>query len=103
LFAYSNYRSLSPQRHGPAVSEIHSRARSTDRRHRSLPARDTAGCRAWKSLVHAIRTVADGDALLHPALTRRLLERFTHGPRPGATPAGFERLTDRELDRGEHG
>jgi len=51
-----------------------------------------------ESLVHAIRTVAEGEALLHPALTRRLLDQFTHGPRPGATPAGFERLTERELE-----
>jgi len=51
-----------------------------------------------ESLVHAIRTVADGEALLHPALTRRLLDQFTHGPPPGATPAGFQRLTEREAD-----
>ena len=50
------------------------------------------------SLVHAIRTVAAGDALLHPTLTRRLLEQFTRGPPPGATPAGYERLTEREVD-----
>lgn len=32
-------------------------------------------------LTHAIRTVAAGDALLHPALTRRLLEQFSRTPR----------------------
>jgi DNA-binding NarL/FixJ family response regulator len=51
-----------------------------------------------ESLVHAIRTVALGEALVHPAMTRRLLDEFTHRPPPGATPAGLERLTDRELE-----
>jgi DNA-binding NarL/FixJ family response regulator len=50
------------------------------------------------SLVHAIRTVAAGEALVHPALTRRLLDQFTHGPPPGATPVALKRLTDRELE-----
>jgi DNA-binding NarL/FixJ family response regulator len=49
-------------------------------------------------LVHAIRTVADGAALLHPVLTRRLLDRFCQGPPPGQRPAVLAGLTDRELD-----
>jgi DNA-binding NarL/FixJ family response regulator len=51
-----------------------------------------------EGLVHAIHTVAAGDALLHPALTRRLLDRFCHGPAPGERPAAVASLTDRELE-----
>jgi DNA-binding NarL/FixJ family response regulator len=49
-------------------------------------------------LITAIRTVAAGDALLDPAVTRRVIEGFT---RPSAVPdAGpeLQRLTERELD-----
>jgi DNA-binding NarL/FixJ family response regulator len=46
-------------------------------------------------LVHAVRVVARGDALLAPALTRRLLERFAAGPGLTECPA-LERLTPRE-------
>jgi DNA-binding NarL/FixJ family response regulator len=48
-------------------------------------------------LAEAVRTVAAGDALLAPAVTRRLVERFVR--RPGPTPAQQQelaRLTDRE-------
>ena len=48
-------------------------------------------------LVHAIRVVARGDAMLAPTLTRRLLERFAQGPRPGRESALLPGLTDREL------
>ncbi len=47
-------------------------------------------------LVHAIRVGARGDAMLAPALTRRLLERFAEGPGPG-DPTGLPPLTEREL------
>ncbi len=46
-------------------------------------------------LVHAVRVVARGDALLAPALTRRLLERFAASPGLTVCPA-LERLTPRE-------
>ena len=49
-------------------------------------------------LADAVRTVAAGDSLLHPALTRRLVERFVQGPPPGGTPALLDGLTDREID-----
>lgn len=50
-------------------------------------------------LVHAVRTVANGDALLDPALTRKLLDEFTRRPAPGAhTPERLSELTDREID-----
>lgn len=50
-------------------------------------------------LVHAVRVVAAGDALVAPAITRRLLEHFTARPRPGArAPDALATLTDRELE-----
>jgi DNA-binding NarL/FixJ family response regulator len=49
-------------------------------------------------LIMAIRTVAAGDALLDPAVTRRVIEGFTRpSPAAGAGPE-LERLTERELD-----
>ena len=50
------------------------------------------------SLVHAIHTVALGEALVHPALTRRLLDQFVRGPAPGVVPEPMGRLTDRERE-----
>ena len=47
-------------------------------------------------LVHAVNVVARGEALLAPAVTRRLLERFTRGPLPGGLPPELDALTDRE-------
>ena len=35
-----------------------------------------------EQLLAAIRTVADGDALLSPAITKRVIEQFTRTPRP---------------------
>jgi DNA-binding NarL/FixJ family response regulator len=50
-------------------------------------------------LVASIRTVATGDALLAPSVTRRLVEQFVRRPPPGAAvPAGLEDLTERELE-----
>lgn len=50
-------------------------------------------------LAAAIRTVADGDALLAPAITRRLIEEHVRGPRPGqAVPAELGELSARELE-----
>jgi DNA-binding NarL/FixJ family response regulator len=50
-------------------------------------------------LVAAIRTVAAGDALLAPTLTRRLIEHFVHRPPPdAAAPRGLDELTERELE-----
>jgi DNA-binding NarL/FixJ family response regulator len=49
-------------------------------------------------LVGGVRTVARGDALLAPALTRRLLERFARLPRPGGRVGPVAGLTDRETD-----
>lgn len=50
-------------------------------------------------LVAAVRTVANGGALLAPSITRRLIGRFTHGlAADTATKARLERLTDRERE-----
>jgi DNA-binding NarL/FixJ family response regulator len=49
-------------------------------------------------LAAAIRTVGDGDALLAPTITRRLIEEFyTHQSTPTAAP-GVAELTPRELE-----
>jgi DNA-binding NarL/FixJ family response regulator len=50
-------------------------------------------------LVAAVRTIAAGDALLAPALVKRLVEDFVRRPAPGVTvPPELEALSDRELD-----
>jgi DNA-binding NarL/FixJ family response regulator len=52
-----------------------------------------------EQLVTAIRTVAAGDALLAPAITRRLIEDYCRGPVPGGSvPREAERLSERELE-----
>jgi DNA-binding NarL/FixJ family response regulator len=48
-------------------------------------------------LVHAVGVVARGDAMLAPALTRRLLERFASQPEPGAA-APLDGVTERERE-----
>ncbi|MCU7723999.1 response regulator transcription factor [Actinoplanes sp. KI2] len=50
-------------------------------------------------LVHAIRVVARGDALLSPGITRRLIADLVGRPRPNATkPQALAALTERERD-----
>ena len=54
-------------------------------------------------LVHAVRVVAAGDALLAPAVTRRLVEDFARRPAAGSRPGevrapGLDRLTPRERE-----
>jgi DNA-binding NarL/FixJ family response regulator len=50
-------------------------------------------------LVDGVRTVAAGDALLAPTITRRLVEEFVRRPRPGqAVPPQLEELTERERE-----
>jgi DNA-binding NarL/FixJ family response regulator len=49
-----------------------------------------------RQLADAVRTVAAGDALLAPSITRRLVEQFVRRPPPGAAPPGLEELTERE-------
>ena len=50
-----------------------------------------------EQLIAAIRTVAAGEALLSPAVTKRVISRFTRAPRP-APPPGLDELTERELE-----
>ncbi len=50
-------------------------------------------------LIDAVRTIAMGDALLAPALVRRLIEDFVNRPAPGThPPAELDELTERERE-----
>lgn len=49
-------------------------------------------------LAHAVRSVAAGDTLLAPAITRRLVEEFCARPAPGRTPAAIAGLSERERE-----
>jgi len=50
-------------------------------------------------LLTAIRIIAAGDALLAPAVTRRLIAEFARRPEPGQQPTGtLEGVTDRERE-----
>lgn len=50
-------------------------------------------------LAEGVRTVAAGDALLAPSITRRLVEEFVRRPPPGqASPAELTILTERERE-----
>ncbi len=52
-----------------------------------------------EQLAGAVRTVAAGDALLAPAITRRLIEDFCRRPPPGVEPlAAAAQLSARELE-----
>jgi DNA-binding NarL/FixJ family response regulator len=52
-----------------------------------------------EQLTNAIRTVAAGDTLLAPTITRRLIEDFCRRPSPSATtPHALNELTPRELE-----
>ena len=51
-----------------------------------------------ESLIAGIRVVADGEALLAPSITRRLIEEFARGGGPAVPPPGLDELTPRELD-----
>ena len=50
-----------------------------------------------EQLIAAIRTVAAGDALLSPAVTKRVIRQFTRIPRP-APPKEVDELTAREYE-----
>jgi DNA-binding NarL/FixJ family response regulator len=55
--------------------------------------------RPLEELLSAIRTVAAGEALLAPSVTRRLIAHFTDGDRaPRRTPHGLAELTERERE-----
>lgn len=52
------------------------------------------------ALVSAVRTVATGDALLAPAVTRRVIEQFVNTPQAPPEPQSdaFGDLSDREVE-----
>lgn len=50
-----------------------------------------------EQLIAAIRTVAAGDALLSPTITKRVIKQFTRIPRP-TPPKEFDELTMREQE-----
>jgi DNA-binding NarL/FixJ family response regulator len=55
--------------------------------------------RPLEELLSAIRTVAAGEALLAPSVTRRLIAHFAHrAPAPSRTPPGLAELTERERE-----
>ncbi|MDQ3823535.1 MAG: response regulator transcription factor [Actinomycetota bacterium] len=52
-----------------------------------------------EELIAAIHTVAAGDALLSPSVTRRVIDRMARQPAPGVPPSRLlEQLTPRERD-----
>lgn len=51
-----------------------------------------------EDLVHAVRAVVQGDTILSPALTKRLLQRFATRPLRGRMPARLSALSERELE-----
>ena len=50
-----------------------------------------------EQLIAAVRTVAAGDALLSPAITKRVISQFTRMARP-EPPKGLDELTSRERE-----
>jgi len=52
-----------------------------------------------EDLIKAIRVVAEGDALLAPSVTKRLIEEFAKRPEPtNKKPKELQTLTDREQE-----
>ncbi len=50
------------------------------------------------ALLAGVRAVADGEALLSPGVTRRLIAEFANKSRPARQPAQLQLLTDRERE-----
>jgi DNA-binding NarL/FixJ family response regulator len=50
-----------------------------------------------EQLIDAIRTVAAGEALLSPTITKRVIQKFVRLPRP-APPKELDELSDREQE-----
>ncbi|MEV0239931.1 response regulator transcription factor [Streptomyces sp. NPDC050674] len=51
-----------------------------------------------EDFLHAVRVAARGDALLAPAITRKLIDRYVHQPPPTRAGSGLEELTSRERE-----
>ncbi len=56
-----------------------------------------------EELIHAVRVIARGDALLAPVITRRLIEEYVQRARPPVTDiTTLDRLTEREREVLQH-
>lgn len=53
---------------------------------------------AAEELLHAVRVIAAGEALLSPSITRRLIEDYARRPAAREQPAALAELTPRELE-----
>ncbi|WP_432073882.1 response regulator [Streptomyces wuyuanensis] len=51
-----------------------------------------------EDLLHAVRVAARGDALLAPAITRRLIDQYVTQPPPTRVGSGLQELTSRERE-----
>ena len=51
-----------------------------------------------EELIAGIRTIADGDSLLSPSVTRRVIDRMAGQPAPAASSKRLDRLTPRERE-----
>jgi DNA-binding NarL/FixJ family response regulator len=51
-----------------------------------------------EDLVRAVRVLAEGDSLLSPNITRRVIEQFCHQPTPHPPPKALDELTPRERE-----
>ncbi|MFE0628476.1 response regulator [Streptomyces sp. NPDC058864] len=51
-----------------------------------------------EDFLHAVRVAARGDALLAPAITRKLIDRYVSQPPDTGTGAALEQLTNRERE-----
>jgi DNA-binding NarL/FixJ family response regulator len=51
-----------------------------------------------EELVHAVRVVANGDALLAPSITRKVIETFIRQPANRSNEVELRRLTERETE-----
>jgi DNA-binding NarL/FixJ family response regulator len=51
-----------------------------------------------EDLVHAVRVLARGDAMLAPAVTRRVIEQFARAPLPTRQNEALNDLSPRELE-----
>ncbi len=51
-----------------------------------------------EELVHAVKVVHEGAALLAPRVTRRLIEHYLTEPAPAAPPPELAELTEREME-----
>jgi DNA-binding NarL/FixJ family response regulator len=51
-----------------------------------------------EDLVAAVRVVASGDALIAPAITKRLIEHFVRAAPPAGGPGELDELTPREIE-----